>query len=276
MIEILNLSWGPVGRARIGRKDAPGAFPQSPLSAAGLVTLVNRFAAVRAIALDMDNTVIDFAGSRQAALEAVLGRISSAGHTVDPKRFLARHFALTEAEDQVYLHTGAWKPTVERFATLCREFRLPADGFAHELTELYGETRYADLHEYPETKATLTALAARFPLFLITNGPAAPQHREIEVTGVAPYFVKTFVCEDHGLRKPDPRMFEIVRNAAGVPNDSMMMVGDFWEADIETPRRLGWATAWVVRDDARRKAADPARADAVIRSVGDLPGLLSL
>jgi HAD superfamily hydrolase (TIGR01549 family) len=237
---------------------------------------VNRFASVRAIALDMDNTVIDFAGSRKAALDGVVARIAAAGYTVDRKAFLARHRALTDAEDEAYLKTGAWRPTVERFAMLCREFAVPSDGFAHELTEFYGETRYAHLHEYPETKAALTALKARFPLFLITNGPAAPQHREIEVTGVAPYFVKTFVCEDHGLRKPDPRMFELVRKAAGVANESMMMVGDFWEADIETPRKLGWATAWVVRDDARRKAADRARADAVIRSVGDLPGLLSV
>jgi HAD superfamily hydrolase (TIGR01549 family) len=263
----------PIQRPRMAR---PGAFPKSPLSATGGRAPVSRFSAVRAICLDMDNTIIDFAGSRKAALEAVLDKVRAAGHEVDRKAFLARHRALTDAEDQAYLLTGAWRPTVERFATLCREFGMPADGFAHAVTEFYGETRYAHLHPYPETHAALAALQARFPLFLITNGPAGPQHREIEVTGVAPYFVKTFVCEDHGMRKPDPRMFELVRKAAGVPDGSMMMVGDFWEADIETPRKLGWATAWVVREDARRKAADPGRADAVVRSVAELPPLLGL
>ena len=233
------------------------------------------FSRVRAIALDMDQTIIDFAGSRQAALDAVLRKVNAAGHSVDRTQFLARHRELTDAEDDAYIKTGAWRPTVERFATLCREFGMPSDGYAHEITEFYGETRYGHLHPYPETNAALTALKARFPLFLITNGPSAPQHREIDVTGVAPYFVKTFVCEDHHLRKPDPRIFELGRAAAGVPNESMLMVGDFWEADIETPRKLGWSTVWVVRDEARRKAADPTRADAIVRSVGDLPALLA-
>lgn len=236
---------------------------------------MNPFAGVRAIALDMDNTIIDFAGSRKAALEAVLDKMKAAGYGVDRKAFLARHRELTDLEDKLYIETGKWRPTVERFATLCREFNMPSDGYAHEITEFYGEARYGHLHQYPETNAALTALKARFPLFLVTNGPAAPQHREISVTAVAPYFVKTFVCEDHGMRKPEPEMFELVRKAAGVPDKAMMMVGDFWEADIETPRKLGWATAWVIRDDARRKAADPGRADAVIRSVGELPGLLA-
>lgn len=224
----------------------------------------------------MDQTIIDFAGSRKAALDAVLARIARDGYTIDGRAFLARHKELTDAEDAGYMATGAWRPTAERFATLCREFAVPSDGYAEALTEFYGETRYAHLRQYPETDAALTALKARFPLFLVTNGPSAPQHREIDVTQVAPYFVKTFVCEDHNLRKPDPRMFEIVRAAAGVEPSAMMMVGDFWEADIETPRKLGWKTAWVVRDDARRKAAPAGRADAVVRSVAELPALLGL
>jgi HAD superfamily hydrolase (TIGR01549 family) len=237
---------------------------------------LSAFQGVRAIALDMDQTIIDFAGSRAAALEAVVQRLGAEGYPVERGRFLARHRELTDAEDALYIKTGAWRPTQERFALLLREIGAPADGYAKAITDFYGESRYRNLRQYPETHAALTALKARFPLFLVTNGPAAPQHREIDVTGVAKYFAQTFVCEDHGLRKPDPRMFELVRRAAGVPPEAMMMVGDFWEADIEAPRRMGWKTAWVIRDDAKREAADGSRADAVVRSVADLPGLLGL
>jgi putative hydrolase of the HAD superfamily len=223
----------------------------------------------------MDQTIIDFAGSRAAGLEAVLGRAAAAGYPLDRREFLRRHRALTDAEDAAYLKTGAWTPLPLRYRELCRSFGMPHDGFAEELASLYTETRYASLRQYPETHEALTALKARFPLFLVTNGPSPPQHREIKVTNVAPYFVKTFVCEDLGLRKPDPRMFESVRQAAGVPAEAMVMVGDFWEADIETPRKLGWRTVWVIRDDEQRAAADPSKADAVVRSVGDLPDLLA-
>ena len=235
---------------------------------------MNPFGRVRAIALDMDNTIIDFAGSRAAALQAVVARASGQGYRVDRAAFLARHKALTDEEDEAYVKTGAWRPTVERFRILCREFGMPYDGYAESVTEFYNETRFASLKQYPETHDALTWLKARYPLFLVTNGPPAPQNREIQVTGVAPYFEKTFVCEEHGFRKPDPRIFDIVRGAAGVAPDQMLMVGDFWEADIETPRKLGWSTAWVIRDDARRARADGSRADAVVRSVADLPRLL--
>lgn len=234
------------------------------------------FGTVRAIALDLDQTLIDFAASRAAGLDAVLARIASARHHVDRRDFLERHRQLTAAEDTAYLRRGAWAPTAGRFASLCLEFGLPSDGFAEELASLYAETRYANLRQFPEAAAALKRLKARHPLFLVTNGPSASQHREVEVTGVAPYFQRIFVCEDFGLRKPDPRIFDMIREEAGVPPEAMLIVGDFFEADIEVPRELGWRTVWVVRDDGDRARADPARADAVVKSVADVPRLIGL
>ena len=235
---------------------------------------MGRFDKVRAIALDMDQTIIDFSGSRAAALDAVVARANAEGYRVDRTAFLSRHKQLTDEEDWTYVKTGAWRPSVERFRILCKEFGMPYDGYAEAVTEFYNESRFAALKQYPETPEALTWLKGRYPLFLVTNGPPAPQNREIQVTNVAPYFQRTFVCEEHGLRKPDPRMFELVRAAAGVAPSEMMMVGDFWEADIDTPRKLGWSTVWVVREDDRRARADASKADAVVRSVGELPALL--
>ncbi len=231
---------------------------------------------VKAVAFDLDQTLIDFQGSRRAGLDALLARVAEAGHTVDRKAFLARHKELTRLEDEAYLRTGAWNPTQARFRVLCEEFALPADGFAGELTQVYTKARYANLRPYPETGAVLKSLHGRVPLFLVTNGPSAHQHREIEVTHVAPYFERLFVCDDFGLRKPDPRIFEKIRREAGVAPREMLIVGDFWQADIEVPRKLGWRTVWVVRDDEERARAEPARADAIVKSVAEVPPLLGL
>lgn len=233
-------------------------------------------AGVKAIAFDMDQTLIDFAGSRRAGLQALLAWAAAEGYTVEGEAFLARHKQLTALEDEAYIQTGTWNPTEARFARLCQEFALPTDGFAGKLTEVYTEARYANLHQYPETEGVLFALRGRLPMYLVTNGPSAHQHREIEVTHIAQYFERLFVCDDFGLRKPDPKVFEMIGRAAGVAPHEMLIVGDFWQADIEVPRRLGWRTAWVVRDDAERARADPGRADAVVRSVADLPPLLGL
>lgn len=254
-----------------------GPLPESktPLSHIKARHRVALLSGVKAAAFDLDQTLIDFAGSRRAGLEAMLGRIAAAGLTVDRGAFLGRHKELTALEDESYLRSGTWSPTEARFRTLCEEFGFPADGFAGELTQVYTEARYANLRKYPETEGVLKALRGRLPLFLVTNGLSAHQHREIEVTGVAPFFDRLFVCDDFGLRKPDPKIFEMIRGAAGVQPPEMLMVGDFWEADIEVPRRLGWRTVWVVRDDGLRAAADRSKADAVVRSVAEVPGLLA-
>jgi 2-haloacid dehalogenase len=224
----------------------------------------------------MDQTLIDFQSSRDAGLEAVLARIQAAGHDIPRQQFLASHEAHASHEDTEYLRLGSWRPTQERFRDLCIEYSIPHDGFAQELTETYVKVRFATIRQYPETRAVLELLRPLYPLYLITNGPSKNQHREIEATGVAPYFRQVLICDDYGLRKPDPRVFDMLRKAAGVPGEQILVVGDNVVADIEVPRKLGWTTAWVIRDDARRAEADPGRADAVVRSVAEVPGLLGL
>jgi len=237
---------------------------------------VKGFGGVRALVFDMDQTLIDFAGSREAGLRATLNLLDRRGHKVSGKAFLRRHAEIASQEDAAYLAAGTWRPTQERFRILCEEFSLPSDGLARDLTQRYTEARYANLRQYPETAATLDRLKGRFPLFLVTNGPSAHQHREIEVTGVAPYFARLFVCDDFGLRKPDPRVFELIRSEARFKPEEMLIAGDNPDADIDEPRREGWRTVWVVRDDASRKLADPSRADALVRSVDEVPALLGL
>lgn len=234
------------------------------------------FHGVKAIAFDLDQTLIDFAASRRAGLEAMLAQIELAGFAVDRSAFLARHRELTLRDDDVYIKTGVWRPSQTRLETLAVEFKLPADGFVKRMEEAYVETRYANLHPYPEAEGVLRALSARYPLYLVTNGPAAPQHREIVVTGLSKYFRRLFVCDDYGLRKPDPRMFEMIRAEAAVEAAEMLIAGDWYEADIEVPRRLGWRTAWVMRDAGERARSAPGQCDALIGTVAELPALLGL
>lgn len=235
------------------------------------------FSRVRAIAFDMDQTLIDFEASRLAGIEAALARIHGAGLQVDRDRFIESHQSLARAEDERYHLTGKWAPTAERFRELCIQYAMPHDGFAEELAEAYVDARYASLHQYPETRAALEALQPRYPLFLVTNGPSSHQHREIEVTGLSPYFRKVFVVDDFGMRKPQEPVFDMIRDAAGVRDDEMLIVGDNPLADIDVPRKRGWATVWVVRDDMHRaRRAFPGRADAVVRTVAEVPPLLGM
>jgi putative hydrolase of the HAD superfamily len=224
----------------------------------------------------MDQTLIDYDSSRKAGLDAVMAAMGRAGYDIPRQQFLDSHDAHAHNEESTYLASGKWRPTVERFRDLCIEYDMPHDGFAEALSDAYFKARFSNLHQYPETRAVLEALGPFYPLFLITNGPAKNQHLEIEVSGVAPYFRQLLVCDDYGMRKPDRRLFEMLREAAGVPDEAMLIVGDNAVADIDVPRAMGWATVWVIRDDARRAQADPARADAVVRSVAEVPGLLGL
>jgi HAD superfamily hydrolase (TIGR01509 family) len=231
---------------------------------------------VRAVAFDFDQTLVDLSSARAAGIQAMLGVMAAAGQAVDGDEFRRRFEALTVKDDATYLETGYYRPTQSRIEQICRESGLPANGLGQSLFGVYAKARYGALKPYPETLGALRALSGRRPMFMITNGAAAGQHRGIQASGLAPFFERVFVCDDYGLRKPQVEMFEMLRKAAGVEASQMLIVGDNPVADIDVPRRLGWKTAWVVRDDAQRAGADLTRADVVLRGVGDVPALLGL
>lgn len=74
------------------------------------------------------------------------------------------------------------------------------------------------------------------------------------------------ISSEIGFRKPSPRFFEALLQAAGCRADELLVVGDDHENDVAGPRRLGIAAVQV---DRRGHADAPA-----VRSLAELPAAI--
>jgi putative hydrolase of the HAD superfamily len=93
--------------------------------------------------------------------------------------------------------------------------------------------------------------------------------RLLERLGVRPYFDVRVISGVEGLEKPDPAIFRLAMDRAGVEPDRSAYVGDNPEFDVEPAAALGMLPVLIDRRDRYRDAACIR-----IRSLGDLPAVL--
>ncbi|WP_445384269.1 YjjG family noncanonical pyrimidine nucleotidase [Robiginitalea sp. IMCC44478] len=94
-------------------------------------------------------------------------------------------------------------------------------------------------HLMPHSIEVLEYLKGKYRLHIITNGFREVQHRKLENSRLTPYFIEVIDSERAGVRKPDPKIFEMALEVAEVPAQKALMIGDSLEADIIGSRKAG-------------------------------------
>lgn len=188
---------------------------------------------VRTILFDLDRTLVDREASLRAALPEQYRRCGPGDGRapVYVRRFL-------ELDEQGY----ADKRTL--FSALIDEF-----GLSLTVEELIDDFRHR-CHEsaclYEGAEALLRELGARgLRMGLVTNGSSASQRTKIEVTGIGGLFETILISEEVGLRKPDPRIFELAAATRDTRPEDCLFVGDNPERDIVGAGGAGMATLWL-------------------------------
>jgi putative hydrolase of the HAD superfamily len=235
---------------------------------------------VRALLLDLDDTLLDYSGRAEACwTESCLAVAAPAG--VDPAalgRALEdvrgwfwsdpeRHRA--ERTDMV----GAWTKIAALGLT---RLGAPADGLARRIAEDFAARRCAAERLFPEALATLGWLRARgVPLGLVTNGDARLQREKIARHGLQPFFGVVVIEGEFGCGKPDARVFRHALGALGAAPGGAWMVGDHLDWDVDGAQRVGLGAVWIDRAHAGLPAASPCRPDRIIHALDELRDLAS-
>ena len=127
----------------------------------------------------------------------------------------------------------------------------------------------------PDVLATLRRLDGRYRLGILAN--QQPWIRDIlGRDGLAGFFDLWVISAEVGAEKPDPAIFEHALREAGSSAERCAMVGDRLDNDVEAARRHGMRGIWLLRGEAPDEPTGDqlARADAAIRTLGELPGAL--
>jgi putative hydrolase of the HAD superfamily len=198
---------------------------------------------------DLDNTLVD----RAAAFHRWADR------------FAAAHRATGQDVDWLVEADGdGLTPRDELAARIRDRFGLDRAGLDGVRAELkLGMADYLSL-DSEVTAALRAARAAGWTPIVITNGATAQQERKLRLTGLDQQVAGWVISEEAGVRKPDPRIFQLAAQQAGQSLEGAWMIGDSAAADIAGAHRSGLPSIWL--DRGRRWPAEAPRPTMVAAS----------
>lgn len=214
---------------------------------------------IRALLLDLDDTLLDDRSATQAACRAFFQQNPDAwaGET-EPEAFARRrrlslsHWARFEA--------GAINFAEQRRARV-REF-LAADLDDEQADAAFEPYRLAYEASWRLVQGCAEFLSgtAGLPKIVITNGDRGQQLRKVEVTGLSRWVDGVVTPADAGVWKPDPAIFHcalslLKHRLPGLMLHEVLMLGDDPDRDIAPARALGLSVFQIVAGDPRHSLA---------------------
>ena len=224
---------------------------------------------LRHVFLDLDDTILDFAGGEAKALSATLSAFG-----VAPTPEILQRYHLINIQHWEMLEKGLLtrpQVLVKRFETLFTELGLSLSG--EEVNKTYGYQLSLQHDLLPGAEALLDTLYPRYALYLASNGNLSTQNRRLADAGLRHWFQGVFISEELGSNKPSPVFFE--KCFAAIPDfrrEEAVMVGDSLSSDIQGGRDAGLRTVWF--NPHRRICGGDIRPDFEITALAELPSLL--
>ena len=251
---------------------ALGASGSEPLSRTAIIPGVD----VRAIFFDAGETLVYPHPSFAELFSEVL---RAEGHHIDPAVVQETVSAYSGRFTEAARRGELWSISADASRTfwlgIYRDFikEVGIDGDADRLGDvLYGT--FSDPNSYrlhPDAMPTLDRLESTgVPLGVISNFEEWLE-RLLDALGVTRYFPVRVISGIEGVEKPDPRIFEIALERAGVSAAETVYVGDHPYFDVEAAGEVGMLPILI---DRRGRYAD---ADCIrITSLEDLPAAIGL
>jgi putative hydrolase of the HAD superfamily len=230
---------------------------------------------VKALLVDLDDTLLDYSGGVDACWEAAceraapgLERNALLAALLDARQWLwsdpERH--RRERVDML----GAWTKIAARALESCG---CADPRTAAEIAGVYAERRRQAWRLFPEAPAFLARLRERgVPLALVTNGDARQQRDKIERHDLARWFDTILIEGEMGYGKPEEAVYLEALRRLGVSADAAWMVGDHLEFDVGAPQRLGLRGVWVDRAGAGLPADAGVRPHLIVRDLSAMLG----
>lgn len=237
---------------------------------------------IRAVLFDLGGTLLEFNPHHlpwleweRVGLEGAHKALTTRGHVLPLGAFVA-HF-----EDRL---PERWEQAARggpnlRLADVLREACLACgavlqEGEVEAAIAAYIAPLDAHVAAYDDARDTLAALHGRYKIGLISNTmwPEAYHLREMERTGLLPYFDHTLFSADAGLWKPQPAIYHLALEALGVSAKEAVFVGDMPAYDILGAQRAGiWA---IYKRNSGSPPLDGVTPDGEIDRLAELPGLI--
>ncbi len=192
---------------------------------------------VKLIIFDLDNTLTDFVGTKDSAIEGAIQSMIDAGLMFPPEKIREEIYKIYDEEGIEYQKVFN-KLLMNMIGKV--DYKILAAGIVG-----YRRAREASLVLYPHVKVTLVELLKRgLKLAVISDAPRREAWLRLCYLQLHHMFDIVLAHEDTGEYKPSPVPFTIVLEKLGIEPDEALMIGDWPERDIAGAKRLGIKTVF--------------------------------
>lgn len=227
--------------------------------------------AFRAVLFDFDNTLVNYTLAEKEALTAALRHFGIIRDERDWEAFFACYEPVSsdywrkrDGRTPRELSIMTIRDTLERY--------VGRSDVAEQLADMYWDRFCNACHFEPGARELLSHLSGRYRLGLITNGYAEAQRKRLAACGIGNLFQAVVISDEVGMRKPDPRMFDLALRQLDASPDEALYVGDNLHDDYGGARNAGIAFCFYNRD--REPLAPDVLPDYVVESLEQLTELL--
>lgn len=119
-----------------------------------------------------------------------------------------------------------------------------------------------------EVKPVLDRLAERYPMVLVSNFYGNVES-VLSDFGLDHYFRRIVESAVVGVRKPDPKIFQLGVDALGMKPEEVLVVGDSYKKDIVPAETIGCKVAWL-KGKGWTADEDAVTHPAIIKKLSDL------
>ncbi|SFG16057.1 HAD family hydrolase [Prevotella sp. KH2C16] len=140
-----------------------------------------------------------------------------------------------------------------------------AEKHAAVLADLYNKVKSTTR----KNRALLEALGREYPLVLVSNF-YGNLHRVLVEFGLDAIFREVIESAAVGIRKPDPRIFQLGVDVLGLRADEVVVVGDSFRNDILPAKESGCHAFWLKGEGWTAETCDESIPDRVISSLSEI------
>ena len=201
---------------------------------------------IRAVLLDLDDTLFDHRHGAREALAAVRSSHSCFA-ALAAEELGRRHGDILE---ELHLRVlsgelGLDAARRERFRRLFLAAGVdPASELVQAVAEAYSDRYMQSWREVAGATALMRALRARARVGIVSNNLTREQHDKLRFCGFLEHLDAIVISEEAGASKPDPAICRIALERIGASAPETVMIGDAWKTDIAGARTAGLRAIW--------------------------------
>ena len=223
-----------------------------------------------ALFLDADETIFDYASAERTAFSVTTSACGLQGGEGMYAAYRRYNSSVWKAFERGDISAEALK--AERFRLLLADFGLVAPT-PETMSAVYLDALSQQTQLLPGAEAAVAALAATWPLVLVTNGLTSVQRRRFAASPVTEHFSMILISEELGVAKPDPAIFATALARFDLDASRVLLVGDSSSSDMPAATNAGMDFCWVNPQD---QPVPPGHAPRfIIHSLAELPALLA-